>query len=130
MNRREVMQAVAGIATARWATEDYDPANVDEWEPIENGIYKTGTFDAQELWGSGDSPLARIAFEDRDFDERALNVAYDQDGPHMSIDAHAEDRSTRFSLFAELTPEDARQLAGALYQAAWEYENRDVERNR
>lgn len=127
MQRRDFMGAVAGVAATRWESEDYDPENVDEWKPIRGGRYTTGRLRAEQISAEGNGPATDWKVTDDQLDERQLIVSYDSEGPWLAVVGSADDRSFYHEVGADLDPEEAKQLAGALFQAAWEYENRDVE---
>lgn len=120
--RRQYMAGVAALAAARWDDAEYDIDAVDEWGPLEGGVYRTGRFSPASLLASGDDPDGRWLVEDDDLSDRTLDVTYAQEGVEIAIEGSAED--TRAGALASLSPEQAREIAAALYQAAEELERR------
>jgi len=122
VTRRQYMGGVAALAATRWENEDYDIENADEWEPLKGGIYETGTFTPAALTTSGDGKVAGWLLEGDDFSERAVEVFYDPSAVHLSFEG--SDGDLRAGGLAELTTEQARELAAALFQAAEELDRR------
>ena len=120
--RRQYMAGVAALAAGRWSDAEYDIDAVDEWEPLKGGLYTTGVFSPASILTSGDDPDGGWLVEDDDLSERTLEVTYDSDGVQLAIEGSAAD--TCAGGLAELSPEQAREIAAALYQAGEELERR------
>jgi hypothetical protein len=123
VQRRDFMSGVAAVAASRWNAEGYDIENVDEWDPVDGGAYQTGTFTPEYLIASGhDGDRAEWLFERGDFPDETIEVHYDKSGVSIALEGAGE--SHRAGSLANLTPEQARQLGAALYQAGEELERR------
>lgn len=123
--RRQFLAGAAAVAAARWEDEDYDPANVDGWEPIVGAGYVTGEFDVGPALGGITTEYFDIEFGRDELAAVDIVAGYDRDGVTLTIEANG-DGPVRQGVLADLSPDDARELAGALYQAAWEYDNNEV----
>ncbi|WP_418280816.1 hypothetical protein [Halorubrum sp. DTA98] len=124
--RRQYLAGVAALAAARWNDAEYDIDAVDEWGPIKGGLYTTGVFSPESLLTSGNDPAADWLVEDDDLTDRTLEVTYDSEGVQLAIEGSAED--TRAGGLAEVSPEQAREIAAAIFQAAEELERREGDR--
>lgn len=87
--RREYMAGVAALAAARWETEDYDIENVENWEPMKHGTYTTGTFSPGYFSTSGEGKVGGWLLEDEDLSERTLEVFYDTQEVHLTMEGKA-----------------------------------------
>lgn len=124
MQRRDFMSAVAALAATRWDNEDYDIENAEEWEPIDSGTYETGRFSPDYLSASGQGKFASWLLEDDDLPERTMEVFYSPQAVHLTFEG--SDGDVRAGGLADLTTDQARDLAAALYQAAEELDRRPV----
>jgi len=122
MQRREFMGGVAALAATRWENEDYDIENAEDWEPIEGGSYTTGTFVPATMRTSGEGAVTSWLLEDAEFEDRTTEVFYDTSGVHVTIEGSSEDLYG--GAIGEFDPDEAKQLAAALFQAAEEYDRR------
>jgi len=122
MQRREFMGGVAALAVTRWENEDYDIENVENWNPLVGGTYNVGTFTPQLLTTSGDGPVSDWLLEDDEFADRTMEVYYDPDAIHLTFEGEGD--GVRGGGLAELTTDQARDLAAALFQAAEELDRR------
>ena len=122
MQRREFMGGVAALAATRWDGEDYDIENAENWEPPTGGTFQTGTFTPTLVTTSADGQIGGWLLEDTDFTERTMEVFYDADGVHLTIEGKGD--GVRGGGLAELDTDQARDLAAALYQAAEELDRR------
>lgn len=120
--RREYMAGVAALAAARWETEDYDIENVENWEPMKHGTYTTGTFSPGYFSTSGEGKVGGWLLEDEDLSERTLEVFYDTQEVHLTMEGKSDD--VRSGGLAAFDTDQARDLAAALYQAAEELDRR------
>lgn len=122
VTRRQYLGGVATLAATRWENEDYDIENVENWDPLKGGTYTTGTFTPQQLTTSGEGTVSGWLLEDDDFTDRTMEVFYDPDAVHLTLEGQGED--LRRGGLAELTTDQARDLAAALFQAAEELDRR------
>lgn len=119
--RRSILETIAALAAARWDAEGFGPEDVDGWEGPTGGIRETGEFSPMRMLTSGEGPAAMWRMEDRKFEKRTLRVLYDHGG--VQVDIEAEGDGVRGGTLVELQPDQARQLAVSLYQAAEEQES-------
>lgn len=124
MQRREYMSAVAGLAASNWAAEDYDIEDADEWDPATPGHYFTGRFAPSAITSTSQNSTHLLEFRDGDFSDRVLNVQYDEDHVNVAIEGSA-DGGVCAGALAELSPEQAKEIAAALYMAAEEQSRRE-----
>lgn len=124
--RREFLEGVATVAAARWQSDELEIDNVDEWEPIRSAVYETGEVEADSLSAMGQAGPAHWRVGDDDIEERILTASYDEEGPRLAVAGRAEGGLPKSESLARLTPDQARELAAALYQAAEEYDRREV----
>ncbi|MFB6068618.1 MAG: hypothetical protein ABEJ90_01665 [Halobacterium sp.] len=112
------------IVRRRQCEADYDLSNVDEWDPMGTGHYRGAKLTPQQMWGSADTQFASFGVEPEDVPEQFLEVWYsDSLGVAVNLCAYGEDR-LHFGQLATFDPDDARELAAAIYQAAEELERR------
>lgn len=116
------MSSVAALAAANWAAEDYDIANAEQWEPAGRGTYFTGRFDPEEIWASADDEEWAVELSGKEVTDTTLHVHYDDQGVNVDIDGSADDR--RAGALAKLDPEQAKEVAAAIYMAAEEQARR------
>ncbi len=114
------MSAVAAVGC--WDDEDYDIENVDEWEPMDGGTYETGRLTPSRLRASGDGTVAGWLIEEDTFTNRTMEVFYNSSAVHLTFEGKSEE--LRAGGLAELTTDQARDLAAALFQAAEELDQR------
>jgi len=122
LTRREAMNGVAALAASRWAADNLDIEDADEWEPPTDGIYTTGAFAPAGISTSGNGQVADWLLEDADFTDRTLKVSYGHCEVQLSMEGRAD--AVRAGALASLTPEQARELGAALYQAGEELDRR------
>ena len=122
MQRRRFIEAVAALAAARWEEEGYDPEDLDGWEPMAPGSYRTGKFAPSLLTTSGEGSAGHWLVEDANLDARSLEIHYDSGGVKLSFEGTGD--ALRGGMLAELQPAQARRAAAALYQAAEELDAR------
>ena len=125
LSRRQYMAAVVTAAAARWDNEKYDIENADEWEPMDGGTYETGQFTPSALTTSGDGTVAGWLIEDDKLTERTMEVFYDPSAVHLTFEGKSDE--LRAGGLAELTTDQAREIAAALFQAAEELDRRREE---
>lgn len=124
LSRRDALTAVATAAASHWRESDYEWSNLEEWDEIESGHYPTGKLTPQKMWGSADTRFASLGVESEDTSKQLLKVWYsDSQGVALDSGAYGDD-GLRFGQLATFTPDDARELAVAIYQAAEELERR------
>lgn len=121
MNRRETLQTLAALAAGRWASEGWDPDEMENWDEIGGGVYNTTELDLASYYASVNSVVLHWEEADR-FEAGKLVVAYDEKDVTLITAGEAElfDASS----LVELDPDQAREVAVALYQAAEEHERR------
>ncbi len=124
--RRQYMSAVAAAAAARWDDEDYDIENVDEWEPMDGDTYRTATFTPRYLSATGEGKFASWVLEDEDLPERTMDVFYRTEAVHLTFEGADRERDVRAGSLADLSTDQAKELAAALYQAAEELRRREA----
>lgn len=122
VTRREYLGGVAAAAIARWEDEDYSLENVEEWDPIDGGIYTTGEFSPGYLRTSGDGVYSSWGVEDDDLQDRSLVVFYDRDGVNVTMEGEGD--NVYGGALTELDTEEAKEFAAAVFQAAEELEQR------
>lgn len=122
MQRRGFLGGVAGLAASQWAADGLDPANIEAWDPLEDGIYQTGSISPHAVSSSGGGAAASWLIEDDDLTDRTASVAYSRSGISLAVEGESD--GLHAGALAELTPEQARDLAAALFQAAEEYDRR------
>lgn len=123
-SRRQFMGAVTALALARYEAEGLDPANVDEWDPLEPwdaGTWTTGEFEPTGMWASGEFPYSAWDL-DEILDEASVEVFYDTEKVLLAFEN--KDETSRIGAHISLPPDEVMELAAALYQAAWELDNR------
>jgi hypothetical protein len=127
MERRDFMASVAGLAATRWENEGYNPENIEEWDPLEDGQCTTGEFTPSTLTTSWGREFSGGVFPDEQFSERTVTVDYDTTDVNFCFegrDGDPDDGGHRAGGLIQLTPEQAQQLGAALYQAGEELERR------
>lgn len=118
--RREFMEGVAVLASARWDEEPYDIEDAENWDPVETD-HTTGQFTPSRIWTSCDGPIGGLQIRD-ELDDHDLDVWYDAGGVNVDFEGRSEEfRATAGCTFS---PKEARELAAALYQAAEELDRR------
>lgn len=125
MERRGFMGAVAAAALASYDDEPFGPEDIDEWDPMDgNGIYTTGDVEAAMLRTEIEGPIGGAATPLIGLADASVQSYYPggNGGVLLGADARGEQVSTTVGI--ELDPETAKELAAALYRAAWELENR------
>lgn len=127
LSRRDCMSAVAALAASQWDDEPYNIEDAEQWDPLSGGTYPTGSVSPGALSSSGYGPATKWLLEDDAFTDRRLEVYYSPDGVHITAEATADGEGVRSGSVAELDPEQAREIAAALYRAAEEYERRPEE---
>lgn len=125
MNRREALQSLAALASARWAAEGLDPEMAGEdWDRIDGSAgYTVDEFTPDGMILSADSYMSTFVM-DRDWiQERHLGVYYDSRGVNLDVEGSGEEWVRAGSL-TWLSAEQAREVAVALFMAAEEQERR------
>lgn len=120
-SRREFMGAVAALALTRYEDQDLDPADLGEWDYEEQGMYTTGEFEPETMVMSGHSPHMSWSMEEP-LDEAELTVKYDTRDVLLMFENKGD--QGRAGALLSLPLEEMKELAAAIYQAAWELENR------
>lgn len=119
-SRRQALQAVAALATTAWAADDIDPAD----EPQESRPYGAAGYTVNELEGVGLVTSVRsccmdVSLADRDeFEATKLGVYHD--GGTVQVDLDGQGEKHHGGTLATLDPEQAREVAVAIYMAAEE----------
>ena len=118
VTRRQHLGGVAALAATRSENDDYDIENVESWDSLKGGTYTTGTLTPQQLTTSGEGTVSGWLLEDYDFTDRTMEVFYDPDAVHLTLEAQGKD--LRGGGLTGLTTNQARDLAASLFQAAEE----------
>lgn len=127
-SRRTFMEGVASMAAANWAEADYDIEDAENWDPVQGGLYIVDEFTPSQIITTAtvhaDDPFHRVNCEifPEQLPERDVIISYDPSAVNVEIDGSGEDR--RGGSLASLTPEQAREVAAAIYQAAEELDRR------
>lgn len=122
MNRRDYMKSVSALAVARRGTpaEDYD---VDEPDTqLREGWF--AHFEATRFSASYLGDFGGFELIGREVDEQLVEVAFDSDGVLLTVDGRNDDYSIDAGAMGVLEPEEAREVAAAIYRAAEEVEAR------
>lgn len=121
LSRREAMQALSGLAAARWAEQDLDPDEADEWGELRSG-YETGRHELRAASAVARGPFGGgAAFRDDVTDARATVTYGHSTGVSVHLDAEAAG-ADEVSAGLDLEPDEARELAVSIYCAAEELE--------
>jgi hypothetical protein len=111
---------VRARVAGRWDAAEYDISNVDDWPELGSGTFTIEQLPTEGFSSSGETGVAGWVFDGDDVADRTTTVYYARDGVHVGLEG--ENESTRVSVEARLSPEQARQLGAALYQAGEELE--------
>lgn len=103
----------------RWDAADYDIDNVENWGDID-GAYTVDDILPDRLSSEGDGNVAGWYVKDEDLTTRSVSVHYSSSGVRLGLDGTGDD--VQMSAGAGLTPEQAKRLGAALYQAGEELE--------
>lgn len=118
--RRQYLGALAAAAAASWEDADYDIENVDEWgDKIEH--VNIGSFGLSLFRSNADLGYSGFLVENDSVEEPTAEVWYDGDGVTVSLEADLADGHYSGSA-GEFDPDEAREFAVAIYQAAEELE--------
>ena len=101
----------------RWAAAEYDIQNVEEWGDVD-GWHTIEDLAPERLSSHGQGNVAGWAVEDDDLLTRCLAVEYCPDGVHFCFQGDGAD--VEIDGGATLTPEQAKRLGAALFQAGEE----------
>lgn len=114
MNRRELIQSITAAVAA-----DYDAAeySIDgEWEWGERGgLYRTASIRPEEISGSLESDLLCADLGPDDLSNFDVQAQYDRRG--VKLNMHVGGEVGEFGLLANLSEDEARELAIGLWQA-------------
>ena len=122
IGRRDVLQLLAGATIARWESEGHAPDEVDDWELPKRSWWEIGRVSAQSARGTAVSGTAKIKFFPENIDSAGIYVSYDTDG--VNVESELEDEMGDLGTLKTFSPEQAREIAVNLYQAAEELERR------
>lgn len=125
LTRRECMAGAAALAAARWEEVEYDIEEAEEWEPMDGGCFPVGELSVGKLTAFTRCAYSAIEFEHGDLTDRQVTVHYWEDGVSLITDAEGGDHLAAGQLVM-FTPDEARELAGMLYQGAEELDRRTV----
>lgn len=123
VTRRQYLGALAAGAAANWEESDYDIENVEEWgDEIEH--VSIGRFTPLAYAGSADLGHSGFSVERRDVTDPMTAVWYNRRGVIVSLEAEWElgEYDAYSGGSADFDPDEARDLAVAIYQAAEELE--------
>jgi hypothetical protein len=121
LTRREALSALGALAATRWDAEGFDDPP-EEWDPIE-GPMDVVDVDPARPSLTGEGPLGGFLLDRDDVADAALSVWYDRPGVYVSLEVEGEG-DVYAGGSGMLDPDQARDLAVALYQAAEELERR------
>lgn len=120
-----VARATAELAGRLEATE-YDYQDIEKWGTLTAGKCPTGEAPAASVAANTVTEHSYTDLRPADLDERAkAEVAYWQEGPALELIGEGD--TNEIGALVHFDPDDARELAYALLQAAAEYERRPVE---
>lgn len=120
VTRRQYLGALAAGAAANWEDAEYDIENVDEWgENIEH--VNIGSFNPSEFRSDADLGYSGFLVENDSVERPTAEVWYDNGGVTVSLEADLEGGDYAGNA-GEFDPDEARELAVAIYQAAEELE--------
>lgn len=125
MQRRNFMEGVAAIAASNWDDLDYHPDEADEWGEFDGGPYNVlDPVSAAALAVDVQSQVASLNIQgETTFDERTVSVFY-YDPMGVAIEWSADgDGGLKSNGAVYLDTERAKEVAGAIYQAAVELES-------
>lgn len=128
-SRRQYMSGLASLAAAEWATKDYDIENAENWDPVTDGDYLTGEVSPEYVMGSASGTHAHMAFERDDLRDTTAHVLYNHTGVSVELGGSEEGEDdpverNYVGALAHFTPDQARDLAVAIYMAAEELDRR------
>lgn len=122
MSRRDTIKALTSLAAARWrADEDIDEP-ISEWPPLNAHSYVTAELTPEALTTSGHGPAANWRVTTDRFTDETITVRYSRDGIQLAADGRTDDIHAGST--TDLTTDQARTLAVALFQAAVELDCR------
>lgn len=120
VTRRGYLGALAAGATVNWENAEYDIENVDEWgEKIEH--VNIGSFDPSAFRSDADLGCSGFLVENDSVERPTAEVWYDNGGVTVSLEADLVDDDYAGNA-GEFDPDEAREFAVAIYQAAEELE--------
>jgi len=120
MNRREYIAALSSLAASKWADEGW--SEPEEWGPIGNGAYPLDGISGSELVLFADGSIGQWTIEPYDIDETTVEVHYTSEYVRLGVDAEGDEISAGGGF--DLTSDEARNLAVALFRAAEEMDRR------
>lgn len=121
MERRSFIESLAALAAAR-RSDGVNSSEIDGWHDADADDLATGDVAPEEVTVSATGPLGEWLLEDAALSDRRLEVSYDALNILLSVEGSGDDVDT--GTLTALTPEQAREVAVALYQAADEHERR------
>lgn len=130
LSRRHFMGATAAVALTRIRDAGHDPSEADQWSPVDGWGYITGTFTPLSVAAGADGPLSSFRVgRDTELTDQRIEVGY---GPGaVLVSFHGKNDGLSVDGGLKVSPEQAKQLGAAIYQAGWELENRpDAEADR
>jgi len=114
---------VASRLASRLSALGYDFSKIDEFDPLEYGMVRTGESRPVSLATSATTDHSHTDLKPGDLnDGRNAMVGYSPDG--VSVELVADGDTARASVLAEFNAEAARELAYALLVAAEEFDRR------
>lgn len=117
-SRRESLDELKALTDSQLEEEDHDIENVEEWGEFDS-VYDVGSYSPHSVSFKADGEVSAFLFEDKFFDEREAEVFYDSSSVTISLQAKGEDPLSA-SAGAEFTPEEAKEIAVGIFQAAEE----------
>lgn len=119
---------LASLATAvgmDYTTADFGTDGTWTWD--DSGPFLTTHTEMLEPSGGVEGPICDVQYEPAHFDRAAADVRYTTEGVQIHLEARGEDAV--LAMGGQLTNEQARELAVALWQAAQERDWRDAGEN-
>lgn len=122
ISRREYVLTAATLSGLAEGLREEDGYDLEEMRdvPEQNALWGSGDVTPQSMASSGYGPAARWSVDDRQLDDVTLNVHYD--GITVNLDLEGKSESARAGYLATLDPDQAKEIAVALYRAAEDVE--------
>lgn len=121
MKRRSFIETLAALAAAR-RSDGRQPDDLGGWHDADTDDLTIGDVAPEEVTVSATGSLGEWLLDDAALSERRLEVSYDALNILLSVEASGD--TIEAGTLTALTPEQAREIAVALYQAADEHDRR------
>ena len=117
------------VASLRSRCEGSGESDPEEMEPIGAKMFETGSLTPERAEFFAETEVSKLDVADYQLDEREVRVRYDASDVLLTVNCEQED-IVSISAGVDLSADEARQLAEALFQAAEEKEQRPIEQGR